>query len=87
MMGLWDRCNGLVRNFSGGMRRRLEVARSLLHQPAVLFLDEPTIGLDPQTRMLIWQYILAQRQREDLTIFLTTHYLVHLIALPLHRSD
>ncbi len=74
MLGLWNRRNDLVRNFSGGMRRRLEVARGLLHRPLILFLDEPTVGLDPQTRRYIWDYILQQR-REGLTIFLTTHYL------------
>ncbi len=74
MLGLWSRRHDLVRNFSGGMRRRLEVARGLLHRPLILFLDEPTVGLDPQTRRYIWDYILEQR-REGLTIFLTTHYL------------
>jgi len=75
MVGLWDRRDDLVSAFSGGMRRRLEIARGLLHRPAVLFLDEPTVGLDPQTRVLIWHYVLEQRQRDNLTIFLTTHYL------------
>ena len=66
---------GSVRTFSGGMKRRLEIARGLLHHPRVLFLDEPTIGLDPQTRRHIWDYLLRLREAEDLTIFLTTQYL------------
>ena len=61
--------------FSGGMRRRLEIARGLLHSPRVLFLDEPTIGLDPQTRSSIWRYIRELKQREEITIFMTTHYM------------
>lgn len=64
-----------VRSFSGGMRRRLELARGLLHQPQVLFLDEPTVGLDPQTRRAIWDYLHTLRQQRGVTIFLTTHYL------------
>ncbi len=75
MMELWDRRNSEVRNYSGGMKRRLELARGLLHYPKVLFLDEPTLGLDPQTRNHIWEYILELRQREGTTIFLTTHYM------------
>ncbi|HEY8451042.1 MAG: ATP-binding cassette domain-containing protein [Micromonosporaceae bacterium] len=75
MVGLEDRRRDLVRNFSGGMRRRLEIARGLLHAPAVLFLDEPTIGLDPQTRAAIWSHIAALRERVDITVFVTTHYL------------
>ncbi len=75
MVGLWDRRSGLVSTFSGGMQRRLEIARGLLHAPHVLFLDEPTVGLDPQTRSSIWQYINELKQREDITIFLTTHYM------------
>ena len=73
MMGLWDRRDDLVKTYSGGMKRRLEIARGLLHQPKVLFLDEPTIGLDPQTRTHIWRYLLELRQEEKVTIFLTTH--------------
>lgn len=65
----------LVRNFSGGMRRRLEIARGLLHRPRVLFLDEPTIGLDPQTRHYVWEHILQLREKGDVTIFMTTHYM------------
>jgi ABC-2 type transport system ATP-binding protein len=75
MVELWDRRKGAVRTFSGGMKRRLEIARGLLHHPRVLFLDEPTLGLDPQTRRHIWDYLLALREREGLTIFLTTHYM------------
>ena len=75
MMELWDRRKGEVRTYSGGMKRRLELARGLLHHPKVLFLDEPTLGLDPQTRNRIWEYILELRQREGTTIFLTTHYM------------
>jgi ABC-2 type transport system ATP-binding protein len=75
LVELWDRRKSKVRTYSGGMKRRLELARGLLHHPKVLFLDEPTLGLDPQTRRRIWEYILALRQQEDLTIFLTTHYM------------
>ena len=72
---LWDRKNELVKNFSGGMKRRLEIARGLLHYPRILFLDEPTVGLDPQTRNHIWNYILKINKREGTTIFFTTHYM------------
>jgi ABC-2 type transport system ATP-binding protein len=75
MVGLWERRDSLVRTFSGGMKRRLEIARGLLHSPRVLFLDEPTVGLDPQTRSSIWGYIRELKEREDITIFLTTHYM------------
>jgi ABC-2 type transport system ATP-binding protein len=75
MVGLWERRKGLVNTFSGGMKRRLEIARGLLHSPRVLFLDEPTIGLDPQTRSSIWSYISQLGRAEDITIFLTTHYM------------
>jgi ABC-2 type transport system ATP-binding protein len=75
MVGLWDRRDSLVQTFSGGMQRRLEIARGLLHAPRVLFLDEPTVGLDPQTRSSIWAYINELKSREDITIFLTTHYM------------
>jgi ABC-2 type transport system ATP-binding protein len=75
MVGLWERRKSLVGTFSGGMKRRLEIARGLLHSPRVLFLDEPTVGLDPQTRSSIWSYIDELKQREDITIFLTTHYM------------
>jgi ABC-2 type transport system ATP-binding protein len=75
MVGLWERRKSLVNTFSGGMKRRLEIARGLLHSPRVLFLDEPTIGLDPQTRSSIWSYIAQLGDAEDITIFLTTHYM------------
>ena len=75
MVGLWDRRDSLVSTYSGGMQRRLEIARGLLHAPYVLFLDEPTVGLDPQTRSSIWTYINELKSREDITIFLTTHYM------------
>jgi ABC-2 type transport system ATP-binding protein len=75
MVGLWERRASLVNTFSGGMKRRLEIARGLLHSPRVLFLDEPTVGLDPQTRSSIWGYIDQLKRREDITIFLTTHYM------------
>jgi ABC-2 type transport system ATP-binding protein len=75
MVGLWERRDAQVMTFSGGMRRRLEIARGLMHSPRVLFLDEPTIGLDPQTRSSIWRYIRALQQSEQITIFMTTHYM------------
>lgn len=75
LVELWDKREQKIRTYSGGMRRRLELARGLLHHPDVLFLDEPTLGLDPQTRRRIWDYILDLREREQLTIFLTTHYM------------
>ncbi|MFC2005752.1 ATP-binding cassette domain-containing protein [Chloroflexota bacterium] len=75
MVELWDKRYNEVRTYSGGMKRRLEIARGLLHHPKVLFLDEPTLGLDPQTRNRIWEYILELREREGTTIFLTTHYM------------
>jgi ABC-2 type transport system ATP-binding protein len=75
MVGLWDRKDSPVATFSGGMRRRLEIARGLMHSPRVLFLDEPTIGLDPQTRRSIWSYIRELKEREEITIFMTTHYM------------
>jgi ABC-2 type transport system ATP-binding protein len=75
MVGLWERREATVMTFSGGMRRRLEIARGFLHSPRVLFLDEPTIGLDPQTRSSIWRYIAELQKREEITIFMTTHYM------------
>ncbi len=75
MVGLWDRRSSKVNEFSGGMKRRLEIARGLLHSPRVLFLDEPTVGLDPQTRSSIWSYIRQLRESEGTTIFMTTHYM------------
>jgi len=75
LVELLDRRKSKVSTYSGGMRRRLEVARGLLHRPRILFLDEPTLGLDPQSRRHIWEYILSLRRQENLTIFLTTHYM------------
>jgi ABC-2 type transport system ATP-binding protein len=75
MVGLWERRDSPVATFSGGMRRRLEIARGLMHSPRILFLDEPTIGLDPQTRSSIWSYIKLLKENEDITIFMTTHYM------------
>jgi ABC-2 type transport system ATP-binding protein len=72
---LWERKDDLVKNFSGGMKRRLEVARGLVHHPKILFLDEPTLGLDPQTRNHIWNYIKNLNKEEGMTVFLTTHYM------------
>jgi len=72
---LWDRKNDLVKNFSGGMKRRLEIARGLIHHPKILFLDEPTLGLDPQTRNHIWTYIKGLNKEENMTVFFTTHYM------------
>jgi len=75
LVELWDRRENLVRSFSGGMKRRLEIARGLIHFPKLLFLDEPTLGLDPQTRAHIWEYILKLRESQQMTIFMTTHYM------------
>ncbi len=75
MVDLTDRRDQAAMTFSGGMRRRLEIARGLMHSPRVLFLDEPTIGLDPQTRSSIWQYLRALQETEGTTIFMTTHYM------------
>jgi ABC-2 type transport system ATP-binding protein len=75
MVNLADRAKDKVRTFSGGMKRRLEIARGLLHHPAVLFLDEPTVGLDPQTRQTIWSHIHELRRRVGITVFMTTHYM------------
>ena len=81
LVGLYERADELVRNYSGGMKRRLEIARSLIHYPKVLFLDEPTLGLDPQTREHIWKYIKKLAKRRNITIFLTTHYMEEADAL------
>ncbi len=75
LVDLWDRKDGLIRTFSGGMKRRLEIARGLIHYPKVLFLDEPTLGLDPQTRAHLWEYVLKLKQERGMTIFMTTHYM------------
>ncbi|MBI4448089.1 ATP-binding cassette domain-containing protein [Candidatus Woesearchaeota archaeon] len=75
LVGLWDRKDDRVKTFSGGMKRRLEIARGLIHHPKILFLDEPTIGLDPQTRNFLWEYIKKLNKNEGMTVFLTTHYM------------
>lgn len=75
LVDLWERKDSYVKTFSGGMRRRLEIARGLLHHPKILFLDEPTLGLDTQTRNLLWDYVKKLSDNEGMTIFFTTHYL------------
>ena len=75
LVDLWERKDSYVKTYSGGMRRRLEIARGLLHQPKILFLDEPTLGLDTQTRNLLWDYVKKLNKRQGMTIFFTTHYL------------
>ncbi len=75
LVDLWERRKDIIRNFSGGMKRRLEIARALIHYPKVLFLDEPTLGLDPQTRTHLWDYILKLKREHNMTIFITTHYM------------
>jgi ABC-2 type transport system ATP-binding protein len=72
---LWERRDSLVKQFSGGMKRRLEIARGLLHTPKVLFLDEPTLGLDPQSRNQLWTHVKRLNETEGVTVFLTTHYM------------
>jgi ABC-2 type transport system ATP-binding protein len=72
---LWERKNDLVKYFSGGMKRRMEIARGFLHHPKILFLDEPTLGLDPQTRNYIWRYVDHLNKTEGITVFFTTHYM------------
>ncbi|MFY9270084.1 MAG: ATP-binding cassette domain-containing protein [Candidatus Manganitrophaceae bacterium] len=74
-VGLTDRANDLVASYSGGMRRRLEIARGLINRPSILFLDEPTIGLDPQSRRVVWELLQQFRRNDRLTVFLTTHYM------------
>ncbi|MCL4476808.1 MAG: ATP-binding cassette domain-containing protein [Nitrospirae bacterium] len=80
-VGLSARAHDLVATYSGGMRRRLEIARVLVHRPAILFLDEPTLGLDPQSRRVVWEFIQKSRGEDSLTIFLTTHYMDEAEAL------
>jgi ABC-2 type transport system ATP-binding protein len=80
-MGLTEAADKLVRNYSGGMIRRLEIAQSMLHHPQVLFLDEPTVGLDPLARKMVWEHIVQLRQEYGMTIFLTTHYMDEADAL------
>ena len=75
LVGLNERRNSFIKTFSGGMRRRLEIARGLMHHPKVLFLDEPTLGLDTQTRNVLWDYVKKLSKHEGMTIFFTTHYL------------
>ncbi len=75
MFELWDRKDSLVKQFSGGMKRRLEIARGFLHTPKILFLDEPTLGLDPQSRNQLWTHVKNLNQSEGVTVFLTTHYM------------
>ncbi len=75
LVELWERKDSQVKTFSGGMKRRLEIARGLLHHPHILFLDEPTLGLDTQTRNLLWDYVRQLSQKEGMTIFFSTHYL------------
>ena len=72
---LWDRRDALVKTFSGGMKRRLEIARGFLHSPRILFLDEPTLGLDPQSRNQLWTHVKQLNATESTTVFLTTHYM------------
>ncbi|HUK34512.1 MAG TPA: ATP-binding cassette domain-containing protein [Vicinamibacterales bacterium] len=72
---LWERKDDQVKNYSGGMKRRLEIARGFLHTPKILFLDEPTLGLDPQTRNQLWTQVKSLNEREGVTVFLTTHYM------------
>ena len=74
-VGLYERSNDLVKIFSGGMKRRLEVARGMIHRPKVLFLDEPTLGLDPQSRANLWEFIVELPKKHNVTIFMTTHYM------------
>lgn len=75
LVELWDRKDSLVKEFSGGMKRRLEIARGLLHHPKIIFLDEPTLGLDPQTRNHMWSYLADLSKKEGITVFFTTHYM------------
>jgi len=81
MVGLTSRAKDLVAAYSGGMRRRLEIARVLVHQPRILFLDEPTIGLDPQSRRVVWDFLRRLIEKASMTVFLTTHYMEEAEAL------
>jgi ABC-2 type transport system ATP-binding protein len=89
---LWERRSDYVKTFSGGMKRRLEIARGFLHTPKILFLDEPTLGLDPQSRNQLWTHVKAINEREKTTVFLTTHYMdeadrvAHRIAIMDHGA-
>jgi ABC-2 type transport system ATP-binding protein len=89
---LWERKDSYVKTFSGGMKRRLEIARGFLHTPGILFLDEPTLGLDPQSRNQLWTHVKALNESEKTTVFLTTHYMdeadrvAHRIAIMDHGS-
>ena len=89
---LWERKDSYVKTFSGGMKRRLEIARGFLHTPAILFLDEPTLGLDPQSRNQLWTHVKHLNETEKTTVFLTTHYMdeadrvAHRIAIIDHGS-
>jgi ABC-2 type transport system ATP-binding protein len=90
---LWDRKDSFVKTFSGGMKRRLEIARGFLHTPKILFLDEPTLGLDPQSRNQLWTHVKHLNETEGVTVFLTTHYMdeaervAHRIAIDQARSS
>jgi len=75
LVDLWERRDSVVKTFSGGMKRRLEIARGLMHHPKIMFLDEPTLGLDAQTRNMLWNYVKELNKTEGMTIFFTTHYL------------
>jgi ABC-2 type transport system ATP-binding protein len=75
MMGLADDAGTLVQHYSGGMIRRLEIAQGIMHRPAILFLDEPTVGLDPTSRRVVWEHVLDVRRSTQATVFLTTHYM------------
>jgi ABC-2 type transport system ATP-binding protein len=89
---LWDRRDSYVKTFSGGMKRRLEIARGFLHTPKILFLDEPTLGLDPQSRNQLWTHVKKLNETEKTTVFLTTHYMdeadrvAHRIAIMDHGT-